>query len=194
MCADLINSKFQDYSLLDAGCRDMTLKPLLNGCKEYYGGDLVETDGVLECNLEKPLLFEDNSFDVVVALDVLEHLNDPHGAFQELLRVAKRSLIISLPNMYYIKFRLNFLLGNGISGKYRFPADPIVDRHRWIMSFSEIEDFVEKNAGKFPFHQKIITPIRGRTKFVSSPIEKFLAKQKPDLFAYGALFEITVDR
>ena len=77
MCADLINSKFKEYSLLDAGCRDMTLKPLLIGCKEYYGGDLIEADGVLECNLEQPLSFEDNSFDVVVALDVLEHLNDP---------------------------------------------------------------------------------------------------------------------
>ena len=115
------------------------------------------------------------------------------GALHELIRVARKSVIISLLTCITSNSGLIFLLGNGISGKYRFPVDPIVDRHRWIMSFSEMVNFIEKNAGDYPVHKEIITPTRGRTKIVSSPIEKLLAKYKPDLFAYGGLFEINVN-
>lgn len=190
--ADLINEKHNDYSLLDAGCRTMVLKPMLNGCREYYGGDIMPAEGVLECNLEQPLKFEDNQFDVVTALDVLEHLDHPHEAFHELCRVAKKTVIISLPNMYYISFRWNFLRGRGISGKYAFPLHPILDRHRWVLSYSEALAFIEENSKEHEANFKEILPVRGRTKLISEPIEKWLAKMWPNLFVYGALAEITI--
>lgn len=49
---DLINDKYNDYLLLDVGCWIMVLKLMLNGCWEYYGGDIMFVEGVLECNLE----------------------------------------------------------------------------------------------------------------------------------------------
>ena len=147
ICADLINQHFENYSLLDLGCRTMDLKPLLNSCKEYHGTDFVAGDGVFECNLEDGLpQFEDNFFDIVTALDVLEHLEHAHKALDEALRVAKKAVFVSLPNMYYIKFRLNFLIGKGLSGKYVFPAQPIMDRHRWVLSFHEAVNFIQENA------------------------------------------------
>lgn len=191
MCADLINKNFDDYSLLDMGCRTMALKPLLKSCKEYYGTDFIPSEGVFECNLEKGLpQFEDNKFDIVTALDVLEHLENAHLALNEALRVAKKAVIVSLPNMFYIKFRWNFLLGRGLSGKYAFPTQPITDRHRWVLSFHEAENFIHANTNGHKVETYKIIPERGRTKAIVTPIEEYLGENFPDIFAYGSMFLI----
>lgn len=191
MCADLINQHFENYSLLDLGCRTLDLKPMLNSCNEYHGTDFVAGDGVFECNLEDGLpQFDDNSFDIVTALDVLEHLEHAHKALDEALRVAKKAVFVSLPNMYYIKFRLNFLIGKGLSGKYAFPTQPIMDRHRWVLSFHEAVNFIEENTTGLDVSVHKITPERRRTKLVSEPIESWLSEKLPDAFAYGSLFMI----
>ena len=193
LAARRINNYEPGYSLLDAGCRTMDLKPLLNGCDEYFGSDLIPNEGVLKCNLEEDLPFKDNEFDVVAALDVLEHLDNPHRALHELMRVARKSVLITLPNMYYISFRLRFLRGNGISGKYHFDAQPVLDRHRWILSYSEAINFIQKNTQGHNVDIEQVLPVRNRTKKISEPIERLLGKVWPDLFAYGVLFEITLN-
>jgi SAM-dependent methyltransferase len=170
----------------------MELKPLLKSCTSYYGSDLIAADGVLQCNLEKPLPFEDKQFDVVTALDVIEHLDNPHAAIKELIRITKKTLIISLPNMYYIQFRWHFLLGRGLSGKYRFPVKPIVDRHRWVLSYQEGVDFICGNSQGYDVDIDLIYPTRNRTRLLSVPVQKFLGQIWPNLFVYGTLFEITV--
>ncbi len=194
LCAKMINENFSDYTLLDMGCRTRALLPLLTDCKEYYGTDFVPADGVFECNLEEGLpKIEDNAFDIVCALDVLEHLEHAHLGLEEALRIAKKAVFISLPNMYYIKFRLNYLSGR-LSGKYDFPTHPIMDRHRWVLSFTEAEAFIHANVqGNEVTTQKII-PARGRTKMIATPIETILGKHFPNLFAYGSLFMIRLDK
>jgi SAM-dependent methyltransferase len=192
MCADRINKKYSDYTLMDAGCRTMALRPLLKDCREYYGSDLIPAEGVLACNLEEPLPFADASFDIVTALDVLEHLNNPHLAFKELTRIARKAVFVSLPNMHYIKFRMNFMMGKGISGKYAFHTDPVLDRHRWVPSYSENVNFIQHNAGRHKVEYEPILPKRGRTRIISEPLEKTLGSWKPDLFNYGVLFEVSI--
>ena len=46
----------------------------------------------------KQLEFEDEQFDVVTALEVLEHMPDPGAAVRELCRVAKNYLLVSVPS------------------------------------------------------------------------------------------------
>lgn len=41
---------------------------------------------------------EDNSFDMIFTLEVLEHLEDPEQAIKEIKRVGKKYAIISVPN------------------------------------------------------------------------------------------------
>lgn len=193
MVANLINKRHQDYSLLDLGCRTMDLKPLVQGCTKYCGTDFVPSEGVLECNLEQELPFESKSFDIVCALDVLEHLDNFHVTFDEALRVAKKTVIISLPNMYYLSFRLRFLSGKGISGKYSFPMRPVLDRHRWVLSFTDAVNFIKANVGAHEVKIIPIIPERGRTRLISSPTEKILAKIWPNLFVYGMIAEIDLE-
>ena len=194
VCAERINKRHKDYTLLDAGCRTMNLKPLLEGCREYSGTDLIPAEGVLQCDLDSGLSFENDAFDVVTALDVLEHLDKPHTALQELYRVARKTVLISLPNIYYVTFRTNFLRGRGLSGKYHFEPEPVVDRHRWVLSYDEALEFIYRNSEGHHVETDLILPDRGRTKMVSEPVEKWLAANWPNLFAYGILFEITLKK
>jgi len=124
---------------------------------------------------------------------VLEHLDNPHQAIKELMRVAKYSVFISLPNMFHFHFRINFLFGKGISGKYKFPVNPIIDRHRWIMSYNEQISFIEGNSSGFKIHKENLYTINGRFKKTIGLIERLLSKLFPNLFVYGVLYEIVIE-
>jgi SAM-dependent methyltransferase len=133
-------------SILDVGCRSTHLKHALpNGGMRYHGVDLFSPAHVVG-NVEIGLPFGDMSFDVVVALDVLEHTDDIYHAFSELCRVARRHVVCSLPNGYEVKSRLKFLLGQRPSGKHGLPVEPPGDRHRWLFSFLEARTFTHGMA------------------------------------------------
>lgn len=129
-------------SILDVGCRSGKLKDALpKKNARYCGLDLSPPANIIG-NLEEGLAFKDKSFDVVVALDVLEHTDNIWAAFRELCRVAKQYCVITLPNAYELKSRVNFLLGRRLSGKYGLPVEPVVDRHRWLFSLWEARNFI----------------------------------------------------
>jgi SAM-dependent methyltransferase len=128
--------------VLDVGCRSGNLKGVLPGTQgSYCGLDLFPPADIIG-NIEADLPFADLSFDTVVALDVLEHTNDIHQAFNNLCRVARRHVLIALPNMYELQTRIKFLFGQRLSGKYGLPCTPPADRHRWFFSLREAEAFV----------------------------------------------------
>lgn len=132
--------------VLDVGCRSGHLKHALpNGKVQYCGLDLFPPANAVG-NVEAGLPFADASFDVVVALDVLEHTDDIYKAFGELCRVARRHVVCSLPNAYEVKSRIKFLLGQRLSGKYGLPVEPPGDRHRWLFSFLEARTFTHGMA------------------------------------------------
>jgi len=135
-----ILSKYLCGSVLDVGCDQMHLAKMVRG--RYVGIDVNGTPDLI-VNVEHGLPFQDKSFDTVVAFDVLEHLDDIHAAFDELCRVARRYVILGLPNMYEWRFRIMFLLGRRLSGKYGLPAEAPQDRHRWLFSLCEARTFVQ---------------------------------------------------
>jgi len=135
-------------SLLDVGCRDAILKRYLPPGIVYTGADLIEGPSVdYVCNLENGLPFQDATFDVVTALDVLEHTDNIWGSFEELVRVASKNVIIVLPNLYHWSFRWQYLLGKEM-GKYRLPSDLVLDRHRWLVSYNTACEFSAHMASK----------------------------------------------
>lgn len=52
---------------------------------------------VFEKENAESLTFDSNSFDLVIACEVLEHINDPQKAILELKRVSKKYILISVP-------------------------------------------------------------------------------------------------
>jgi len=63
----------------------------------------------------------------------------------------KKWVIITLPNIYELRFRVAFLLGKPLSKKYILTENPPLDRHRWIFSLNEARSFVKKRASSNNF-------------------------------------------
>lgn len=127
-------------SVIDIGARDGILKRWMPSALGYRTAD--RSPGCdLQIDLEQPLPFSDRSYDHAVALDILEHLENPRAAFRELARVTSTSIVIALPNLAAWRHRLSFLLhGRLATGKYDLA--PTEDRHRWVTVFPEIREFV----------------------------------------------------
>lgn len=108
--------------MLDIGCRTGALTRVYAEGNEVVGLD-VDRTALAEAeqlgietvwgDLDQGLPFEDESFDVVVAGEVLEHVRFPDRLLGEARRVLKPggTLVGSVPNSYRLKSRLRFLLG-----------------------------------------------------------------------------------
>ncbi len=152
---EIYRSKFEEVarrlspdarSVLDIGCRDGILRKYLPAELRYAGVDLSPGPNVTKVfNVEQGIPFADASFDTVVALDVLEHIDNVWFAFDEMVRVARRQVILVLPNFYHFRERLRFLRGRE-GGKYILSLDPIQDRHRWILSYRSARAFCAHQA------------------------------------------------
>jgi 2-polyprenyl-3-methyl-5-hydroxy-6-metoxy-1,4-benzoquinol methylase len=109
--------------VLDLGCRDGSLSRAYADGNEIVGVDAdrealaaaaelgIETHWA---DLDDPLDFDDASFDVVVAGELLEHLRDPHRVVEDVRRVLRPggTFVASVPNAYRLKNRMRFLLGH----------------------------------------------------------------------------------
>jgi 2-polyprenyl-3-methyl-5-hydroxy-6-metoxy-1,4-benzoquinol methylase len=102
-----------EETLLDIGCRDMILKKYLSGKFNYIGLDYTNninhSKNFINHNLENGIPKIDN-IDIITAIDVLEHLENIHDTFSSLFLLAKKKIVIALPNMGYYKFRMHFFL------------------------------------------------------------------------------------
>jgi len=137
------------HNILDVGCRSRKLKSALPQNVNYYGLDIRQPADILG-NLNKNLPFHNQSFNTVVALDVLEHTDDIHHALSELCRVAKNHIIITLPNAYEITNRVKLLFGKKLS-KYGLPPQKPDDRHRWFFSHWEAVQFIRQLSHQHQF-------------------------------------------
>ncbi len=141
--------KFLQGKVLDVGCNEAPLRKLMPGL-DYTGIDVGGTPD-LQVDLEsvQNLPFEDGEFDAVVCIDVLEHLDNLHAMFDELVRVAKTHLVISLPNCWS-GARKPIERGHGAIGHYGLPITRPVDRHKWFFSLSEAQAFMEDQTQRLP--------------------------------------------
>ena len=181
--------KDENGSLLDLGSRDQILKKFLPEKIVYTGVDISEnkdTNNII-FDLNKNFNFDNESFDFITALDVVEHLDDPKTFLKECLRVTKKKVFINLPNISYYESRFHFFLKGNLGSKYHFSGDNKDDRHKCFTNFYLVKNFFEKNSVNF----EIKTVIKQRNKL--KPLfylEEKLAKFFPNLFTWSFLITI----
>lgn len=85
------------------------------------------------------LPYKNDSFDLVICTEVLEHLDDPKKALKEALRTSKKNILISVPNEPF------FMLSNFLRGKniLRLGNDPGHINH-W--TFISLQNFLKENG------------------------------------------------
>lgn len=181
----------QGESVLDIGCRERRLAAMLPSDRGYVGLDLFPPADVI-ASAEDALPFDDDAFDTVVLADVLEHLNHPHAAFDEALRVARRSVVVLLPNVLSLTLRAQFALGR-LPAKYAFGPDDVLDRHRWLMNFDQAALFARERAARrdwVPVREHAYTVRFGR-RATRAAYRFASAVAGPNLWAweYAARFE-----
>ena len=103
---DLVQ-KHAGQRILDVGCgHGVNSVELINRgfqcvgieANEEYSKEAQKYIEAYHMKAEK-LEFPDKSFDTVIMLEVLEHIRDPYTALSEVVRVAKKNLIVSVPNL-----------------------------------------------------------------------------------------------
>jgi SAM-dependent methyltransferase len=141
-------------SVLDLGCDVRHLERLARPAR--YVGVGLEPGSTLVHNLEStPYPFDDASFETVVCLDVLEHLEEMHAATAEIFRIASKRVVLTLPNaidhiLAAYLFRRRYRKEQWTKF-YSLTAEPPADRHRWFFSEEEADRFLLAQAAKRGF-------------------------------------------
>jgi SAM-dependent methyltransferase len=96
----IVGGRYDDVAVLQrAGFRRMTLTNI-ESVSQFASG--IPARGDVEVHIEtadaERLHFADNSYDVVVAHDVLHHCRSPHAALLEMLRVTRHHVIVMEPH------------------------------------------------------------------------------------------------
>lgn len=151
----LIQKYDNNKSLLDIGAHylHVLLGAYHLGYKNIFGIDLDIVNSISanrakkinaiikNCNLEKENIpFRDQSFDIVLLTETLEHFNfHPKKVFEEIVRVLKPNgeLIITTPNLLRLNNRLKLILGKSIN--YDIREDYTPSTHYREYSAAEVE-------------------------------------------------------
>src|SRR3989344_2279706 len=150
-------------SALDVGCGEgFTLNKLSESKigKRLEGVDYLETAIELGKKTHPNLIlgqgdiyklkYQGNSFDLVMATEVLEHLEDPKKGLRELIRVSKKYLLLSVPNEPFFMMA-NFLRGKNIT--------------RWGNDIEHIQHWTSRSFEQFTIDNSQLTIIKKRHPF-----------------------------
>lgn len=118
-------------------------KEAISTGKKLFPGLLLKQGNVYN------LPYKDNAFDLILCTEILEHLENPKKALQEILRVSKKYILVSVPNEPFFMMS-NFLRGKNVM---KFGNDPEHIQHWTIFSFLKLmkENKIQIKTVKLPF-------------------------------------------
>jgi len=163
-------------SVLDVGCGDGKNAEILKQKRNAIvtGCDIVDKAKsiipVIKMDLNKGLFVKDK-YDYIVICEVLEHLMRPHKILMAASKIAKKGVIVSIPNSGYFSFRLNLMCGY-------FPRQSFTHLHFWTLKDFRI------------FCSQLGLVIQKENVNPTSGMKKIIKKILPNLFAYQLYFFI----
>lgn len=101
----------------DICCFDLATKNIDDVKNKGFKTEAIDLE-----NDENEILNRD--FDYILLLDVIEHLRKPHKVLVKFARMARKGLIVSIPNSGYLPFRMQLLRGI-------FPRQSFTHLHFW---------------------------------------------------------------
>lgn len=139
------------------------------------------------------ILTDDESFDLVVCKDVLEHLLDPLAVMHEAVRILKpgQFALISVPNHFTLYHRLKFLFTNRIDTQSYFPESeewnfPHIRFYTMEGLVRLMQDANLKIVRDYSPMLSYVMPFLHRLPF-GKAVSRLLAAQAPSQFALGLI-------
>lgn len=174
--------------LLDVGCGDGIISFFIkNRVEKIYGLDMSSealkiaekrgfiVQGKIDFDKNK-FPFENNFFDTVTCLDVIEHVKDPRKLLNEIYRVLKKDgkLILSTPNIRFTD-HLYKLLFKGTFPKTSEDSKEYDGGHLHFFTFSDIRNLLINTGFKVIKEKGIIN--KKERGWKGRLFEKFLGKR-----------------
>ena len=147
--------------------------------------DAVEEANIKQdLNVNQKLNFPDNSFDIVILNQILEHLSYVEEIIKEAKRVSKKYIFVGLPNEAVYSLRIRFLFG-----KIEWPGyKPYGHKHRY--GIKEAEEFIKRFFGRYK--RRIYFGAFTGARFLPAKIVRTLANLSPTLFAKEIYYLIKI--
>ena len=180
----------QYKSVIDLGARDQILLKFLPINSKYTGVDKFTPK--LNLNIDVELNFNEiiDKYDLVVALDIIEHLNNPIKFFENCKNISNKLIILNIPNAAYYQFRLSLLFTGELTEKFHFSGKFEQDRHRWFTTFNNTKEFLN-NLNTNGYKLKIVKIYKTRNKLkLLQYFEKILGSIFPNFFCWSMLIFI----
>lgn len=196
----VFNFNCKSLKILDLGCGDGRLSgELVKKGHQVWGLDCSDEGlkiaesrkiKIIKADLEEDnWTIEKNSFDIVLLLDVLEHLYDQEKILKKVFNLLKPTgqLIVAYPNHFDLRNRLNILFGGGIVHWDHKRYDNTLAQQYGHIRFLRLKELVillqrarfYLKSSQFNFMAGGIVP----TSLTPRKIRVFLLKCLPNLFS-----------
>jgi ubiquinone/menaquinone biosynthesis C-methylase UbiE len=139
----IINTVPSGAAILEVGAGSRTVATQLK--QMGYSVTIVDHDSRVEADIQADILslpFKDNSYDLILAAEILEHLpfSDAQKALAGLKRVTRSWILISVPDrrpvLFSIKIKMPFLREKKILIKIPFRRRSLSSReHQWEIGY-----------------------------------------------------------
>jgi ubiquinone/menaquinone biosynthesis C-methylase UbiE len=173
--------RFCKKSALDIGCNTGNLVAFLNGAGIQAEG-IDSAEGHIEaakkinprcsyhCGTDLKI-FSDNQFESVIAWNVLEHIDDDYAALREMIRIASKNVILSIPKEDDLS-----LPDSRVT--YRPYVDPT---HRHYYTRETVAAMVAR-AGDFGFHIEDASRVRPLLAYAKIGIPRWICASLDSIF------------
>lgn len=142
---------------IDVGARKSILLDKLDVKNKYAldfhnSADPMFKGGTLYHNLENGLPNTENgsSWDLIIANDVIEHVENKNRLANDIFRNCSSDVVISLPNSQHFAYLRGLFFGR-MSKQFIFDVEDGTDRHRWITYYDENKKWMSAKASEHGF-------------------------------------------